>query len=172
MGVRCQGPAGHSLLLVALEYRPDLVPVFLSQGTSGRETPQEHDSLLWSAVHFDRAQLITPLLQAGANINATHGDSTPLLEAIGHDPALVKLLLDKGADPAKVVGPSPTPLGLAAISGKVEAARLLLQHGADVNQTGIIVQKGKAGLTPLYYARKHHHTELATLIEKAGGREK
>ena len=167
-GVRCTGPAGYEALAAALEYRPDLIPVMLSQGANAREMPQETRSLLWEAVRNDREEWIEPLLRAGANIHAKHDKITLLMEAIGHKPSLFKLLLDKGADPNPVIdsNPSvliPTPLIAAAQAGNIENTRLLLHYGAKVDG------RGNFAHTPLYYARKRHHTEVADLLQKAGG---
>ena len=72
---------------------------------------------------------------------------------------------DNGADPNKASGYNPLPLSLAAQAGNVEAARLLLLHGADVNGRGHLPH------TPLYFARKHKQAEMIALLQKAGGKE-
>ncbi len=163
---------GWGALKAALEFRPDLVPILLARGASVHETPSQPnsrlmgDSLLWYALHFGHKDLIVPLLGAGANVNAHHGDTTPLVEALGQGAETVKLLLDRGADPNAIVGAGQTPLILAAQTGNVEATRLLLEHGAKVDG------EGRFRHTPLYFARRHKQSEIVALLEQAGGHER
>jgi ankyrin repeat protein len=60
--------------------------------------------------------------------------------------ALVKLLLEKGADPNIAGQMGDTPLIEAARWGNTELVNLLLKHGADVNK------RGNLGATPLITA--------------------
>ena len=164
-GIRCQGQAGYKALSAAIRFRPDLVPLLLAQGADARETVQQDRSLLWEAIHYNREELVLPLLRAGANVNASENNITPLVEAIGKRPSLVKALLEMSADPNKVVSFAPTALSAAAQSGKIEAAKLLVLYGANINQTS------KLGHTALYYARKHHAAEIVALLSHGGGQE-
>ncbi|KAK3687409.1 ankyrin repeat-containing domain protein [Podospora appendiculata] len=54
------------------------------------------------------------------------------------------------------------PLHLAAMSGRLKAARLLIRAGADVDS------KEKKGRTPLHWACIHNHFEVARLLIQAG----
>jgi ankyrin repeat protein len=110
---------------------------------------------------------------------------TPLFWAArSGDATLVKLLLEQGAEvnlyaapysePGNVVaGPSiwdrnstgktgETPLHLAAGEGHVEASRLLLDQGADVNAGD------ESGRTPLQLACEKHHAKVVELLLKRG----
>lgn len=95
--------------------------------------------LMRAVYHIDTAAL---LLDRGANVNAKSDDGrTPLLIAAGLSDAaaIVKLLLDRGADPSAtapgLVGPT-TPLTEAAYAGNETVFRLLLDRGADVKRAG------------------------------------
>ena len=57
-----------------------------------------------------------------------------------------------------------TPLHIAAAGGREEIAKLLIVAGADVNA------KDAVGETPLDFAIKGNHTELADLLRKHGGK--
>jgi ankyrin repeat protein len=90
--------------------------------------------------------------------------SAALSSAAARGPVeLVRLLLDRGADPS---APSPiagyTPLMWAAYSDlqSAEVVKLLLDKGAD--RAG----KGANGETPLSLARKFGSTEIAALLEQ------
>ena len=85
------------------------------------------------------------LLDVGANPNRLTGEygSRALVEAVANgDVESVRVLLDGGADP-NLAGGGFTPLGLAALRGHAEIARLLLRAGANPTL------KSKDGNTPL-----------------------
>ena len=92
-------------------------------------------ALHWAARHGD-VELARTLVYAGANLKATTrlGGLTPLLMAsqIG-DSAIIEVLLKAGADAKTATTNGTTPLMFAAASGRVEAVKLLVAHGADIN---------------------------------------
>ncbi len=122
------------------------------------------------------APIVKFLLDKGANPNPNAkpaAESSPLLEALtGGDPAIVKLLIERGADAkacadmglglavttkcdeglellaAKITDKKAYTLALqgVAVVGDLKAVRLLLDHGADVNAFDSF------GRTPLMYA--------------------
>lgn len=57
-----------------------------------------------------------------------------------------------------------SPLGLASFFGQPEAARLLILHGAMVNQPSNNLQK----VTPLHSAAAGQHLEIARMLLEAG----
>ena len=76
--------------------------------------------------------------------------------AWGDEPALADMLLKHGAKLDSTDNDGLTPLAIAAQNAKVNAARTLLDAGADVNAA---VAKG--GYTPLMLASMSGSTELA-----------
>ncbi len=95
--------------------------------------------LMRAVYHVDTAAF---LLDRGATVDAKSDDGrTPLVIAAGvpGSVAVVKLLLDHGADPSAtapgLLGPN-TPLTEAAYAGDAAVFRLLIERGSDVKRAG------------------------------------
>lgn len=69
--------------------------------------------------------------------------------------AIIRLLLDNGADTDAVNLYNRTPLHCAAMCGRDRAAKLLLDSGADPNSLENVIFYGR--VTPLYWAAKRGH---------------
>jgi ankyrin repeat protein len=118
----------------------------------GRQADEGGDSwtaLIWAA-RSGSIDAINLLLDAGADVNLPGStgddwDATPLQHAIlQRQPAAVRLLLDRGADPNRAAGRgSPPPLMLAAGDTDPSILKLLLAHGADP------AVEDAAGATPM-----------------------
>jgi len=135
-------------------------------------------------------EALKSLVSAGADVDAreTKQEQTALMWAVaqGH-PAVVKLLIDSGADihaRTKTSGPVVlgtgyatksnsrfdiplslggfTPLLFAAQQGDVDSARILLDAGADVNQTTA------DGLSVLLIAADSGHEDLSLYLLERG----
>jgi len=87
------------------------------------------ETLLHSAATYRDRPIAELLLERGADVSAvTDYNRTPLGEAAGRgDLDMLSLFLDHGADRLELA------LVRATICGQTEAARLLLDRGADVN---------------------------------------
>ncbi len=119
--------------------RNDVVAVrqLLADGHDPDEDSDSWTALIWAS-RSGSLDAINVLLDAGADINlpgptGDDWDATPLQHAIlQRQPAVVRLLLDRGADPRRSAGPgSPAPLLLAAGDTDASILNLLLAHGAD-----------------------------------------
>ncbi|GAP83288.1 putative ankyrin repeat domain-containing protein 29-like [Rosellinia necatrix] len=84
--------------------------------------------------------------------------------AIGGHTAIIKLLLEKGADIDLSHRYSGTPLCIAAENGHVAVVKLLLKRGARIDLGD------KFGDTPLYVAAKNGHAAVVKLLLKKGAR--
>jgi ankyrin repeat protein len=105
------------------------------------------------------------LLKAGMDINLQDKDGQPaLVTAIlagKHD--MVRLLLDNKADVFGRTQKGMTALHAAAYVGDLEAAKMLIAHGADVND-----QANIARITPLHAAAEEDHTDVVKQLVAAG----
>jgi uncharacterized protein len=153
---------------------------------------------LMKAVRSRDAGAAGDLITRGADVNEldSEGNAPVVMAAYQGDSAILKLLLDAGAD-VSAVDPDmkATALHAAAYAGRTEAARLLIQAGIDVNRQGpvngytalhdaiwqnnietaeVLIEGGadlslrsNAGQTPLEFARGKRRQEIAALIEAA-----
>ena len=109
----------------------------LDDGHEADEGGDSWTALIWAS-RSGSLEAISLLLDSGADVNlpgstGDNWDATPLQHAIlQRQPAVVRLLLDRGADLDRGAGPgSLTPLLLAAGDTDPAILKLLLAHGAD-----------------------------------------
>jgi ankyrin repeat protein len=109
----------------------------LDGGHKADEGGDSWTALIWAS-RSGSIEAINLLINSGADVNlpgptGDDWDATPLQHAIlERQPAAVRLLLDRGADPNRGAGPgSLTPLLLAAGDTDPAILKLLLAHGAD-----------------------------------------
>jgi hypothetical protein len=108
---------------------------------------------------------ITPLLHAGADVNAVdHRGHTALFEAIRHidDVRYLRPLIAAGGDVNAVTDYEYTPLICAVCQGHDISARYLLDKGANIDM------KGQMGQTPLMYAVEYNVHEILKLFLARG----
>lgn len=66
---------------------------------------------IFRAIDSESTDEIVRVLDAGSDVNATlRGGTTPLISAMGSDVAIVRLLIERGADVNKANGRGETPL--------------------------------------------------------------
>ena len=106
------------------------------------------------ALYRKRDQVVRALLASRPTLDvfdaAATGDEARLKELIDGDPAVVKAFAADGF----------TPLHLAAFFGHLGAARLLVQHGADVRAEAANASK----VQPLHSAVAAQHPGIAALL--------
>lgn len=122
-------------------------------------------ALMHAAMHDD-PQVVGKLIAAKADIAASDAKGwTALMHATRKDrgyPAIVELLIEKGADVNAAHKHGGTALSSACYQGHEKAVELLLAAGADVNT------KDEAGWTPLICACTNGHTPVVKLLLAAG----
>ncbi|KAF8418001.1 ankyrin repeat-containing domain protein, partial [Terfezia claveryi] len=125
-----------------------------------------HDLQLCTPLHvaayYGRLDIVTLLLERGADINLAAGYYGTALCAAASQSKLeiVSLLLDRGADINVAAGYYGTALCAAASQSKLEIVSLLLDRGADINAT-IDSHHG----TALYAAASHSKLEVVSLVQ-------
>jgi ankyrin repeat protein len=113
-------------------------------------------ALHW-AIREDDADTADKLIRAGADVNAAnrYGVTAIYLACVNGNPGLVERLLKAGVD-ANAMGPEgETALMTAARTGSVEAARVLLAHGAVID-----AREGWHGQTALMWAAAQRHPAM------------
>jgi len=111
---------------------------------------------------------VMELLGKGANINSTGGrtlDFSPLMWASEQgNVGMLRLLLDRGADPNVRNSRGVTALMLAATKGYLDAVRLLLDRGSSVH---FETQE----VSPLSAAAAYGHLDVVRILLESGARD-
>ena len=134
----------------------EAVKMLLDAGANvnARETLQEQTALMW-AVAQGHAQVVKLLVDRGADIHARTKSSEPLVVGTGFGNAASRfeVPLSHGGF---------TPLLFAARHGDIEAAKILLDAGADVNEAAT------DGMTVLLIAADSGHEDFALFVLERG----
>jgi hypothetical protein len=123
---------------------------------NGSSVEPVRDETGWSplqcAANRGFLDIVQVLIDYGVDVSS-HGDgdasaTTPLHTASwGEYPGVVRFLLDHGADPnIRTLGKNLTPLHFALQEGRIETARILVEHGANLEA------EDWQGRTPLVFA--------------------
>lgn len=120
------------------------------------------DRVLNEAIARRHVPLIKALLTLGASVASDESGSSPLFAAVREstDVPIIELLLTSGANPNDRGLGGETPLHVAAGMNNIDAARCLLQHGADVDAVTLVDDRR----TPLMRAASRGNIELLELL--------
>jgi ankyrin repeat protein len=130
-----QEQAWTALILAAEFGQKDIAKVLLDAGANPHVCGMDGGSaLMWAAGNGNR-EIVRMLLKKNARATGQKSPSqAAMVEAIlRNDVESVKESLAKGADPNAVIFWQRTPLMISAKLGYAEIARVLLEHGADMN---------------------------------------
>jgi uncharacterized protein len=161
--------SGDTVLMAAVRSgRTDAVRAVLDAGAqvNTAEPQVGHTALMW-AVRENHSELVSLLLARGASLELkTRTGARPAARPPGagggsHGVGIVR----GGVPPQGEQPPAPggmTALSFAAREGRLEAARLLIDAGADVNA------REANGIGPLVMAITNRHTPVAALLLARG----
>lgn len=142
--------------------------LFLVEGIDINAMNERGQTAIIRAAEYQRTEVVTLLLGKGADVNIVGGRyaRTALMEAAGAgNTVIMKQLVEKGADINAKDYEGTTPLFFACMYGHVEAVRLLIELGADLN-----VQAAGMGRTPMSLAETNGHTEVVQILKDAGAK--
>lgn len=147
------------LKLAAAHGAKDIVELLLAIGADPNPPAVSGSLPLHLAAEGGFDEVVSLLLEGGAHINDLDGYGQAVLcpaisggykrifqKPEGEIRELVRLLLDRGADPNTPSADRTLPLHLAAVEGFAEIVSLLLERGARINDLG------KDGKTALHFA--------------------
>lgn len=123
------GAGETALVLASGDGNPAAVKLLLDRGADARVRTKRNETALGSAATAGNAETVKLLLDRGAEVNVRNVRGySPLMLAASSDTvpaAVVKMLLDKGADTSFAADYDETARDLAAKRGDTEVARLL-----------------------------------------------
>lgn len=161
-GVAVNPPRGtqvETVLHAAIEAQDvELVRGLIARGVDVNHAAQ-HESPVMVAAREASAEILTMLLDAGADPTWTTRNGRHALHWAVDQPHHIPLLIARGA---RVDDRVQTPLVTAVSEGSVEATRHLLEHGARVDV------RDERGRTPLTLAITRGAGEVARLLIAAG----
>ncbi|KAF8417288.1 hypothetical protein EV426DRAFT_380340 [Tirmania nivea] len=148
-------------LLMSNMYAPDIINYKDIEGNSPLHTAAKLGAMAPATsarsgkTYLDIIKiLLANSLSGGTYVFERTGYGWTVLHLAHHNPALVKLLIDEGANKMATTPQGWTALALSAKGGYVKVVRLLLDAGAQMNH------HDKDGYTPLHWAAQNGHTEV------------
>ena len=152
------GYSGLAALIESRNATPKRVQEMLDLGSDVMELGERGwTPLHWAASNSRNPEVISLLLEAGADVNAKAGGLTPLHCAamVNPNPKVTLMLLEAGAEVNANLDSFGNPLYMACSSSQKNPGiiLLLLAKGADANTRNF------TGQTPLDFARKNQSLE-------------
>jgi ankyrin repeat protein len=150
----------HGLYIALRENSTEVADILLAHpALDANATNKAGETLLMMAALRGRLDTMRQLIARGAAINREGW--TPLhYAASGNDAAATRMLLDLNAHVDARAPNGNTPLMMAAGFGSIDAAEVLVRHGADVTL------QNKAGMTASELAVRAGRDSLARQLDK------
>lgn len=163
---------------------PAIIQALVNKGADVSAKDVDGSPIVIYPIEHDYDQTAQLLFEHGADVNATDKDgNTPLIAAAaGGKPRLIQLLLDRGANinAESRIGQRSGRTALlwlicnhagGAQKQPIQALKLLIAHGADVNRC----EKDEAGKTmfkTMFEELKYYNSlDLAPILKAAGAKE-
>lgn len=150
---------GTGLMIAAWNGDIEMMELFIAHGANPRRTNRNGEQAVQLAAWNGHAKAVRWLLERGAVLNRDGKNWDALHYAVfnGHT-ELATELIQRGANVNATSPNGSTPLMLAAREGREDAARLLLESGADTSL------KSDWGDTALTFAMRYDHYRLGKMI--------
>ncbi|MEW6140156.1 MAG: ankyrin repeat domain-containing protein [Thermodesulfobacteriota bacterium] len=166
LGADANPSGGHPLIACCASAPLEAVQMLVKAGADVKNWKDVPPT--WIAAKKNRPDVLEFLLKGGAQMDAKEEESgnTALLEAVSADPSqdrLVEILLKHGAQVNVASKNGMTALMKASVMGRVKAAEMLLDKGADVN-----ARFPKNGRTALCMASEVGSVAVAKLLLERG----
>jgi uncharacterized protein len=173
------------LWLAAMNGNAATIEMLLKAGADANTASAEGETVLMTAARTGKLDAVNVLLRYGADVNAKEGwhQQTAVMWAAaeGH-PAVIRSLVEAGADIRARSQGGFTPLLFAAREGQIGAVQALLAAGADLTESLPVKSRGRetatnpgvkpadpeAGLNPFLLAAANAHYELAAMLLDRG----
>ncbi len=136
----------------------EIIRILAGNGADLNGLDDSNIHFLERAVRLGSIKATRALLDAGADwrLESTDSDNNIAVEAAWRDPAIVKLFLEKGADPNAASDAGHTMLMSAASMANLDSVKLLVESGANVNV------RNKRGQTALTVASQQQRAYRST----------
>jgi ankyrin len=142
-----------------------IATALLEAGADPKLALPSGETPLMTAAHTGRPELARALLDRGADVHATErvlGQSALMWAVAERHAAVVRLLLERGANPAQRSASGFSPLLFAARVGDISIGAQLLDAGANVNASAT------DGTRALLVATVRGHVEFSTFVLERG----
>ena len=154
----------------------DLARLLLEHTSDVNTRTTNELTLLHVAAFYGRLEIVRMLLDRDANPNAeTKGGVTPLgivsrgrYNSQEHGASIARLLLGRGVDVDARAKGLVTPLHSAASNGRLEIARVLLDHGASPNAENEVRETALHSVSRGKYDSEKHDVGIARLLLEHG----
>ncbi|KAM3862137.1 uncharacterized protein ankrd50l [Diretmus argenteus] len=165
----CDGEGRTALRAAAWGGHEEILQTLLDYGAQVDKADREGRTALIAAAYMGHREAVEILLDHNANVNLADGDGrtalsvaalcVPTAAGVKGYGEVASLLLERGADPGHRDCDGMTPLLLAAYEGHEDIVELLLEAGADVDETAgpDASAPAAAAVTPLLAAAAMGH---------------
>jgi ankyrin repeat protein len=161
-----------ALYIAAQRGSVEVVTILIEAGADVEARSEYGFTPLHGAASADQVDVVKLLIEAGADLEAPgyYLGRTPLMNAVdGNAVGVIELFVTEGADLDAKRPNGVTALHHAAGYGSPDAARKLIELGADVN--GLPETEPVAAYTPLALAIINDWDKVADILREAGASE-